>query len=71
LPDGGALIGAGAGVAGSVVLILLFTGYLTRMIVRPLRRAALMADRLAAVTSPARMTESGPGKSAHSSTPST
>ena len=40
-----ALIGAGAGVAGSVLLILLFTGYLTRMIVRPVRRAALMDER--------------------------
>jgi signal transduction histidine kinase len=57
-----ALIGAGAGVAGSVLLILLFTGYLTRMIVRPVRRAALMADRLAGGNLAARMTESGPGK---------
>jgi signal transduction histidine kinase len=57
-----ALIGAGAGVAGSVLLILLFTGYLTRMIVRPVRRAALMADRLAGGNLAARMTESGPGE---------
>jgi signal transduction histidine kinase len=57
-----ALIGAGAGVAGSVLLILLFTGYLARMIVRPVRRAAVMADRLAGGNLAARMTESGPGE---------
>jgi signal transduction histidine kinase/CHASE3 domain sensor protein len=38
---------AAVGVAGSIVLIIVFAGYLTRVIVRPLRRAALMANRLA------------------------
>ena len=42
-----ALIAAGSGVTGSVILIVVFTGYLTRVIVRPLRTAALMANRIA------------------------
>jgi signal transduction histidine kinase len=48
---------AAIGVAGSILLILLFAGYLTRVIVRPLRRAALMADRLAGGDLGARMRE--------------
>jgi signal transduction histidine kinase len=35
------------GVVGSILLIIVFSGYLTRVIVRPLRRAAAMANRLA------------------------
>jgi signal transduction histidine kinase len=35
------------GVVGSIVLIALYAGYLTRAIVRPVRRAAAMAGRLA------------------------
>ncbi|MCW2986496.1 MAG: hypothetical protein JWR63_4066, partial [Conexibacter sp.] len=45
------------GVAGSIVLIILFSGYLTRVIVRPLRRAAWMANRLAGGELSARMRE--------------
>jgi signal transduction histidine kinase len=45
------------GVAGSIVLILVFAGYLTRVIVQPLRRAATMADRLAGGDLSARMRE--------------
>jgi signal transduction histidine kinase len=52
-----ATIAAGVGVAGSMILILLFTGYLTRVIVHPLRRTALMADRLASGNLSARMPE--------------
>jgi len=42
-----AIIAATAGLAGSIVLIVLFAGYLTRAIVKPVREAAAMADRLA------------------------
>jgi signal transduction histidine kinase/CHASE3 domain sensor protein len=46
---------AAVGVAGSIVLIVVFSGYLTRVIVQPLRRAALMANRLAGGDLSARM----------------
>ena len=46
--------------AGSIALIALFAGYLTRAIVRPIRRAARMADRLAGGDLGTRMIESGP-----------
>jgi signal transduction histidine kinase/CHASE3 domain sensor protein len=49
---------AAVGVAGSILLILVFAGYLTRVIVQPLRRAALMANRLAGGDLSARMRES-------------
>jgi signal transduction histidine kinase len=42
-----AIIAAAAGLAGSILLIVLFAGYLTRVIVKPVREAAAMADRLA------------------------
>jgi signal transduction histidine kinase len=42
-----AIIAAAAGLAGSILLIVLFAGYLTRAIVRPVREAATMAGRLA------------------------
>jgi signal transduction histidine kinase len=48
---------AAVGVGGSILLILGFAGHLTRVIVRPLRRAALMADRLAGGDLRARMSE--------------
>ena len=48
---------AAVGVAGSILLILVFAGYLTRVIVQPLRRAALMANRLAGGDLSARMRE--------------
>jgi signal transduction histidine kinase len=40
-------VAAAVGAGGSILLILVFAGYLTRVIVRPLRRAAAMAGRLA------------------------
>src|SRR5439155_962131 len=43
-----ATLAAGAGVAGSLLVVLVFTGYLTRTIVQPVRRAAAIAGRLAA-----------------------
>jgi signal transduction histidine kinase/CHASE3 domain sensor protein len=48
---------AAVGVGGSIVLIILFSGYLTRVIVQPLRRAALMANRLAGGDLSTRMAE--------------
>ena len=48
---------AAVGVGGSILLILLFAVYLTRVIVRPLRRGALTADRLAGGDLRARMPE--------------
>ena len=48
---------AAVGVAGSLLLILIFAGYLTRVIVRPLRRGAVMAHRLAGGDLSARMPE--------------
>ena len=45
------------GIAGSILLILIFAGYLARVIVRPLRRAATMANRLAGGDLSARMPE--------------
>jgi GAF domain-containing protein/CHASE3 domain sensor protein len=52
-----ATVAAAVGVAGSILLILVFAGYLTRVIVQPLRRAALMANRLAGGDLSARMGE--------------
>jgi signal transduction histidine kinase len=57
-----ATVVAAAGVAGSVVLIVLFAGYLTRVIAWPVRRAALMADRLAGGDLSARIAETGKGE---------
>ena len=51
-----------AGFAGSILIVLLFTGYLTRVIVAPLRRAAGMAVRLAHGDLGARMPETGAGE---------
>ncbi|MDB5716519.1 MAG: hypothetical protein JWO15_3916 [Sphingomonadales bacterium] len=42
-----AITAAAGGLAGSLLLIAVFAGYLTRAIVRPVRRAAAMAGRLA------------------------
>jgi signal transduction histidine kinase len=55
-------IAATGGLAGSIVLIALYSGYLTRAIVRPVRRTALMADRLAGGDLGARMPESSPAE---------
>jgi signal transduction histidine kinase/CHASE3 domain sensor protein len=52
-----ATVAAAVGVAGSIVLIIVFSGYLTRVIVRPVRRAAVLAHRLAGGDLSARMHE--------------
>ena len=57
-----AILAAAIGVAGSILLILLFTGYLTRVIVRPILRAAAMADRIAGGDLQTRMPETGVGE---------
>ena len=57
-----AILAASAGVAGSIALILLSGGYLTRSVVRPVRRASAMADRVAAGDLDVRMPETGPGE---------
>jgi signal transduction histidine kinase len=54
-----AIVAAAGGLAGSVLLILMFAGYLTRAIVRPVRRAAAMAVRLAGGDLGARMPQTG------------
>ena len=57
-----AIVAAGIGLGGSILLVLLFAGYLTRAIVQPVRRAAAMAGRLAGGDLGARMPESGVGE---------
>ncbi len=57
-----AILAATAGIAGSIFLVMLFTGYLTRAIVRPVRQAAGMAARLAGGDLTVRMPETGPGE---------
>jgi signal transduction histidine kinase len=52
-----AITSAAAGLGGSIVLILLLSGYLTRAIVGPIRRTAAMAARLAAGDLSTRMPE--------------
>jgi signal transduction histidine kinase len=52
------LAGVG-GLIGSVALIVLFTGYLSRTVVRPVRRATTMAGRLAGGDLGARVPERG------------
>jgi signal transduction histidine kinase len=54
-----ATLAAGAGVTGSILLVVLFTAYLTRTIVGPVRRAAAMAGRLAAGDLAVRLPETG------------
>ena len=53
---------AAGGLAGSVLLVLLFAGYLTRAIVRPVREAAAMAGLLAAGDLGVRLPERGVGE---------
>jgi signal transduction histidine kinase len=55
-------VAAVVGLAGSIALIAAFAGYLTRSIARPVRRAALMADRVAGGDLGTRMTDSGPAE---------
>lgn len=57
-----AAAGAAAGLAGSVLLIAAFTWYQSRAIVRPIRRAAGEARRLADGDLTTRMPESGAGE---------
>jgi signal transduction histidine kinase len=57
-----ALAAGGIGLAGSILLVLLFTGYLARVLVRPVRRAAIMADRLAGGDLSARLPEDDIGE---------
>jgi signal transduction histidine kinase len=57
-----AVIAATTGLAGSILLIVLYAGYLTRAIVRPVRRAAVMAGRLAAGDLATRMPETSVGE---------
>jgi signal transduction histidine kinase len=54
-----ASIASVGGLAGSVLLIALFAGYLTRAIVGPVRQTAAMAGRLAGGDLAARMPETG------------
>ena len=53
---------AAVAVGGSIVLIALYAAYLARAIVRPIRRAAQMAGRLAGGDLSARMSETGVGE---------
>jgi signal transduction histidine kinase len=57
-----AVVAAVVGLAGSVVLVLGFTMYLTRAIVRPVRVTAAMADQLAAGDLRVRVPETGVGE---------
>jgi signal transduction histidine kinase len=57
-----ATVAASAGIGGSVVLVALFAGYLARVVVAPVRRAAAMAGRLAGGDLAVRMPETGPGE---------
>jgi signal transduction histidine kinase len=57
-----AIAAAAVGLGGSVVLIVVFAGYLTRAIVQPVRRTAAMADRLAAGNLGVRTAERGVGE---------
>jgi signal transduction histidine kinase len=57
-----AIIAATSGLAGSILLIVLFAAYLTRAIVLPVRRAAGMAGRLAGGDLATRMPETGVGE---------
>ena len=59
---GRAIAAAAVGLAGSILLILVFASYLTQAIVQPVRRAAAMAGRLAGGDLGARMPERGVGE---------
>jgi signal transduction histidine kinase len=54
-----AILAVAAGLGGSIILVLLFSGYLVRAVVAPVRRASLMAGRLAAGDLAVRMPETG------------
>ncbi|TDW13997.1 sensor histidine kinase [Kribbella kalugense] len=57
-----AVVAATTGLAGSVILVLGFTIYLTRSIVRPVRKTAEMANRLAAGDLDVRVPETAVGE---------
>jgi signal transduction histidine kinase len=57
-----AIVVAGVGLAGSTLLIVLFGGYLTRAVALPVRRASVMAGRLAGGDLSTRMPETGTGE---------
>ncbi|MDQ1488389.1 MAG: hypothetical protein QOJ23_903 [Actinomycetota bacterium] len=57
-----AIMAATSGFVGSILLIVLFAGYLRRTIVRPLHRAAIMAGELAGGDLTVRMPETGAGE---------
>jgi signal transduction histidine kinase len=59
---GRAVIATAGGLAGSIFLIVLYAGYLTRSIVWPVRRAGLMAGRLAGGDLTTRLPETGAGE---------
>jgi signal transduction histidine kinase len=54
-----AMVASTAGLAGSILLTVLFAGYLTRAIVRPVRQVAAMAGRLAGGDLAVRIPERG------------
>jgi signal transduction histidine kinase/DNA-binding response OmpR family regulator/CHASE3 domain sensor protein len=56
------LVLTAGGLAGSLILILLFTGYLARIIVLPVRRVSAAAERLAAGDMSVRVPENGYGE---------
>jgi signal transduction histidine kinase len=57
-----AIAAAAIGLGGSMLLIVLFAGYLTQAIVQPVRRTAAMADRLAGGDLGVRVAEHGVGE---------
>jgi signal transduction histidine kinase/CHASE3 domain sensor protein len=59
------VVWAVGGLAGSVLLILIFGGYLTRDVVRPVRRASVMAGELAHGDLKVRMPETGRAEIGH------
>jgi signal transduction histidine kinase len=57
-----AVLASACGLAGSILLIVVFAGYLTRAVARPIRWAAAMAGRLAGGDLRARLPEGGVGE---------
>jgi signal transduction histidine kinase len=57
-----AIAAAGAGLAGSFLLVALFAVYMTRAVALPVRRAAAMAERVAGGDFAVRMPEGGAGE---------
>ena len=57
-----AIVAATTGFVGSILLLVVFAGYLRRTIVHPLRRAAVMAGELAGGDLTVRMPETGAGE---------